>query len=555
MIGKKTGALLLAMVLVAGSMAACGNSEGSDAGNAAQGNTEAADTSAGAGESTADGSTEAASDSNASGGDAAASGTYNVTWDDMEDIIVVYPSMGAIPTGLQEVEDAINEITEAEINTHVTLNMIEVGNYDQQMNLMISSSEPVDLMITLPGGTTALSAMTSQKQLMDITDLLSEYAPEALAGVGDVIKGTQLDGGTYAFPAYRSFSSAIYINMRTDVLEDLGLVEKAENMTSFSEFEEILQAVADSEDWATLSPIVNNDATGSVLPYSTTVNYTENFADITDFDSLGGTFVGVDLSQDASEVVNLYATEAFKNNYELVKGWYDNGWVYKDAATSSDMGAELVKANVGFSYIAMTERGSESATDTSCGMPMTKVAIHEMPITTSMVTKFTWAVPNSSKAPEAAVTFLEMMFKDSRIANLMAWGIEGRDYEINADGVACYIEGNETPAYHSADFLTANAFVVTPWDGSDPDLRDQQRDYMEASPISRYLGFACDTTDVTNEITAMTNAVSEYGPQINSGMADETAFNDFLAKMEAGNVQAIIDHYQTNLDSWEASNQ
>ena len=78
---------------------------------------------------------------------------------------------------------------------------------------------------------------------------------------------------------------------------------------------------------------------------------------------------------------------------------------------------------------------------------------------------------------------------------------------------------------------------------------------MEASPISRYLGFACDTTDVTNEITAMTNAVSEYGPQINSGMADETAFNDFLAKMEAGNVQAIIDHYQTNLDSWEASNQ
>lgn len=541
---KKMGALTMAAVLAAGTLAACGNteSESTQTTLAASGETEGGNTDTGS---------EVSEENGADSVNTSGTGTYNVTWDDMEDIIVVYPSMGPIPSGLQAVEDEINKITEEEINTHVTLNMIEVGNYDQQMNLMISSGETVDLMITMPGGTTAFSAMASQKQLMDISDLLAEYAPAALAGAGDIIKGTQLNGTIYAFPAYRSLVSSIYINMRTDVLEDLGLVEKAENMTSFGEFEEILQAVAESEKWASIAPIVNNDATGCVLPYSTSIYYTDNFAEITDYDTLGSTFVGVDLSKDTTSVENLYATELFKNNYELVKKWYDNGWVYKDAPTSSDMGAELVKANVGFSYISMTERGSESATDTSCGMPMTKVAIHDTPITTSSVTKFTWAVPTSSKAPEAALTFIEAMFTDSRIANLMAWGIEGVDYEINEDGVACYIEGNENPAYHSSDFLTANSFIVTPWDGSDPNLRELQKGYMENANLSDFLGFACDTAEVTNEITAMTNAVSEYGPQLNSGVADEATFQACLDKMEAGNVQALIDYYQTQLDSWQ----
>lgn len=547
MLSKKMGALAMAAVFAVGSMSACGNSEpqgGNDTG--AAGNDSEAVT-----ENSQAGSESSGTEDSSSG---SASGSYNVTWGDTEDIIVVWPSMSAIPTGLQAVEDAINAITEEEINTHVTLNMIEVGNYEQQVNLMVSSGEQIDLMITLPSGTTGLSSMISQKQLTDITELLEEYAPAALAGVGEIIGGTQLDGATYAFPAYRSMASAIYINMRTDVLEDLGLLEKAQNMTSMAEFEEILKAVAESDEWFTLAPIVNNDAMGSVLPYATTINFnTDTFADMTDYDSLGSTYVGVDVNDESGSVVNLYATDFYKSNYELVKKWYDNGWVYKDAATSTDMGAELVKANVAFSYIAMTEKGSESATDTSCGMPMTKIAIHDIPISTSTAAKFTWAVPTSSKAPEAAVTFLEMMYNDARIANLFAWGIEGTDYEVNEDGVACYIEGNESPAYHSVDFLNSNSFIVAPWDGSDPNLREEQTQYMAEAPISPYLGFSCDTTSITNELTAMTNAVAEYQAQINTGMADEATFQAFLDKLDAGNFQAIIDLYQTELDEWMAA--
>ena len=51
----------------------------------------------------------------------------DATQEDIADINMVIVSMSSIPTGLQAVEDAINEITEAEIGTHVNIEMIEVA--------------------------------------------------------------------------------------------------------------------------------------------------------------------------------------------------------------------------------------------------------------------------------------------------------------------------------------------------------------------------------------------------------------------------------------------
>lgn len=42
---------------------------------------------------------------------------------------------------------------------------------------------------------------------------------------------------------YRDLTASNFIAMRTDMLEDLELLEKAENMTTWAEYEEILEAV------------------------------------------------------------------------------------------------------------------------------------------------------------------------------------------------------------------------------------------------------------------------------------------------------------------------
>ena len=90
---------------------------------------------------------------------------------------------------------------------------------------------------------------------MDISGLLEEYGQDVLSTVGSLIESTTVDGSIYAVPTYRTLVTRAYIVMRTDVLEDLGLLEKAQNMTSFTEYEEILAAVKSSEKWSYLAGI------------------------------------------------------------------------------------------------------------------------------------------------------------------------------------------------------------------------------------------------------------------------------------------------------------
>ena len=304
---KKFAAILMAMVMALCLLAGCGNSEsGSAQGNgdkAQSGGNEASESNSKAPENAADtsapsqgsaegGETQKAADpgqpAGGAGGDGA-TGDYNVTWEDTADITVMFCSMGPVPSGLKAVEDAINVITEEEIDTHVTLNVVEVGNYDQQANLLLSSGEQVDLMITMPGGPASLSTMSSQKQLTDITEIVDQHAPSIKSGIGDYLKGTTIDGKLYGVTAYKNFISAIYVVMRTDVLEDLGLLEKAQNMTSFKEYEEILEAVKGSEKWSYLSGIGPSDGHGNILPVQNANLDDNEFSGCGYFDNLGDT--------------------------------------------------------------------------------------------------------------------------------------------------------------------------------------------------------------------------------------------------------------------------
>ncbi len=470
--------------------------------------------------------------------------------EDMEEIHVLYPSLGPVPAGLEAVEAEINAITEKEINTHVNISIYEIGNYDQQVGLMMSSSESVDLMLTLPSGSAGFSSMQMQGQLMDITELLEEYGAPVLETVGSLIQGTSVGGKVYGVCGYRNLVSGEYIVMRTDVLEDLGLLEKAQNMTSFSEYEEILAAVAASDQWSYLSGLVGSGQGNTILQQGGFCSG-DAFADMELFDTLGDTYKVISINPDGSgpKVRMTYGTEEYRKIYERVKKWYDAGYVYKDSATTQETGTDLIKNNVGFSVICDGEYGIEASKAADCGMPVTCVKIMDYPITTGSCTKFTWVIPSTSKSPEAAVGFMNMMYTDSRIANLLAWGIEGVDYEV-VDGEACFIEGNENPAYHTMDFLYGNQFITLPWEGSGANMRDETLEGMKNAVYSEYMGFSCDTSSVTNEISAVSNCLSEFRPQIETGMASEEIFNDFLEKLEASNVDKIVDCYQQQLNTW-----
>ena len=546
---KKGMAMALCLMMAAGSLAACGN-QGS--GNHESNNQESSDKENVNMQSGNTAKTQEVQDhqSGKETSGAVSAGNYNVTWEDMADVNMMYLATSTIPAGLPDVEAAINEITEPELNIHVNLEMVETGSYAQQVSLRMASSEAVDLLLTMPADSASFTSMQAQNQLMDLTDLLEEYGQDIQSILGDKLKGTSANGRVYGVPGNRTYVVSTWVIMRTDVLEDLGLLEKAQNMSSLDEYEEILEAVISSEKWGTLAGMVSSDGQGTCLGINPGYLATESFETAGCYDSLGDNNFLVSISPDGSSqtIRNSYMTEEFRAIYEKMHDWYEKGYVYKDTATNAEMAESLIKSGVAFSYIGNCEEGVETLKSTACGMPMTCVKVKTYPITTSSLTKFVWTIPNSAKEPEAAMTFLDMMFTDSRIANLLAWGIEGRDYEV-VDGEACYVDGTEG-AYHSDDFLFGNQFITLPWQGDGADFREKCEAVEAAGTVSEYLGFTADTSSVTNEIGAVTNVIAEYKGQVHTGSCEPEVFDDFLKKLEDNGAQKIIDCYQTQLDEW-----
>ena len=565
---KRLLALGLSGFLALGSITACANQEGQtgetdakslaeeqqdggklESGSLGTSGTEPEDS--GTADGTADGGL-AESETPGSQETGSAEAEYHVTWEDMAEVKMVLIAPGAVPTGLAEVEAAINELTEPQINTHVTLEMLEMGNYIQQVSLKMSSAEQVDLLMSFPGGSATFSAMQSQGQLMDITELMEEYGQPVLDTVGDYIKATTVGGRIYGVPVYRNYASNINALMRTDVLEDLGLTEQAQNIETLADFEEILAAVKASDKWGYLSLLSPAAGNGSVGFFSGSfIGY--DVAEDELNDPLGTEYVMVDASGETPTVKSIASTDGYKAMYEWLHDWYEKGYIYGDSATTTESAYDLIKSDKLFGTLISGELDIENVAESYCQMDMTCVPVMASPVTTGTCTMFSWAVPESAKYPEAAVTLLSMLYTSPELNTLLAWGIEGRDYVVE-DGIANYPDQNPDVPYHSADYMAGNQFIVIPWAGSEADFREKSLEATKNAPLSAYLGFTADTTAITNEISAINNVVAEFSKQINTGLAEPEVLDEYNAKLESSGIQKIIDEYQKQLDAWIESN-
>ena len=100
--------------------------------------------------------------------------------DTAEIVVAYYTSTEVNMEDTQQVQDAINDITLQKINTQVTLLPISIGSWSQQINLMISGGDQLDLVPTFFFGSGTFDFMRSSNQLMPLNDLLEEYGQDIL---------------------------------------------------------------------------------------------------------------------------------------------------------------------------------------------------------------------------------------------------------------------------------------------------------------------------------------------------------------------------------------
>lgn len=462
------------------------------------------------------------------------------------EIHFAFLTFNRVSEALESVESAIDEITVPRINVKVKLHPYSIADYAQQINLALQSGEALDVFHTLGD----LPQSVSQNKVRDITDLVDEYAPDAKAVVGDFLKAAMINGRLYGIPTYKGAALAPNLVYRADIMAEIGI--DPTTITSFHDLTAVYAKVKETHpEMVPLTP----DSAGS-LGLIRSLHGIDFLGD----DPFRLNNVGA-LIGDSLTVVNFFESKEFIDTITLTRDWYNAGYILKDAATTTSNCLEQLTGGKAFSCIA-SYSGQEAYVQISAqtGRDIRMVRLGQPYLTTSAVNALTWSVASTSQHPEAALKFMNLIFSDRDVINLIIYGLEGRDYvKVDADHVR-YPDGQDANTVpYTAQLscgIVGNQFIQYAMDGTNMDdlkLWDYEN---KNSPRSPAFGFTFDNSGVTNEVSAVQNVINEYLPGLSTGSMDpEVELPNFIAKLKAAGMDKIIAAKQAQLDAWVSQQQ
>ena len=445
----------------------------------------------------------------------------------------------------ERVTEAINAYLEPTYGLHVEIQYLTIGDWLSKVQMAISGGERVDLMPLLFNN--SLANMTANSMLQDITELAAEYAPDALQVMEPYMDCFYINGRLFGIPTLKNWIGNGYIIMRKDILEELDMVEKAENLSSWSELEEILAAVYERYQGTGLYPL-SKSAGRSILTANGGLTHGDRFDDYETWDTLGDTASVV--HTDESGNVGLYQEQpAFAEELLMVRRWSENSWIWPDSALNDTHGDELIKQKVAFCNMQSSEIGVEVTKGASVGFELVCPKYYKGMLTSGSIVSWGVGVPVTAEEPEAALHLINALYTDGKLMDLLTWGVEHEDYEL-VDGQVQAVDG---PHYYEADFIIGDNTLLTPLYGNGADHYTRVLEDIEGAVRSSYMGFLLDKSQLDLQISQLTAVNDQYMATLACGGYTEELYQEYLQKLEAAGVRDYLAEVQRQLDAWMAA--
>lgn len=444
-----------------------------------------------------------------------------------------------MPKEADLVAEEISKITKEKFNATVNLIPLSPSAFNQQRNLMLSGQQKLDLIFV---NGQDYSSLVSRGQLLPLNDLIEKHGQGVKEVLGNYLEAARIDGEIYAIPSVRDFAASYGIIMRKDLVDKYDI--DVASIQTLDDVEEVLHTIKMNEPH--IEPLVSYSPGRSILEGYVTVDFLS--------DGLG---VLPNYDNDL-QVVNYYEMPEYVELLKRLRKWYENGYIVKDIATTQSTKAELIQADRTFAYFEPLKPGIEGQNTRTIGQEMVAAELVPPVSTTEIVTRVMFAIARNSQDPERTMMFVNEMYTNPDITNLLAWGIEGRHYEVKYDNIIGYPEGvdaSNTGYGLNQGWMFGNQFLNYIWEGDDPDLWEQTAAFNDKAIKSKALGFIFDSYAVRTEVAAVTNVLEQYKLGLETGTLDpDQVYDEFIAKLKDAGIDTIIAEKQKQLDEWASKN-
>jgi putative aldouronate transport system substrate-binding protein len=272
------------------------------------------------------------------------------------------------------------------------------------------------------------------------------------------------------------------------------------------------------------------------------------------FDMLGDGPGVLDRESKELKVIDMFETPQFKEYVTLMNKWYKDGLINKDGATNKENEFLAVKAGKAFAYGESMKPGFSNQESRNTGFPMVTAEFTKPYTTTGDTTSAMFAISRTSKDPERAMMFLNLLYTDKKLLNLLDWGIEGKHYVKKSDNIIDYPPGVDAASvgYNlNLPWMFGNQLNSYIWTTEDPKIWDQYKTFNTTAQKSLALGFVFNPENVKNEIVATQNVITEFTGGLYTGTIDpESYIPKFVDKLNSAGLQKIIAEKQKQLDAW-----
>jgi putative aldouronate transport system substrate-binding protein len=443
---------------------------------------------------------------------------------------------------IEMVEKEMNKIVQAKINATIQLIPLDWGAYDQKMNVMTGAGDTFDLMFTAPWSNNYFQNV-SKGALLPLDDLLTEYAPTLKETVPDSVwDATRVNKKIYGSINWQIIATPYGLQINQSYIDkyniDMDAIHKYEDMDPYlaiwdEAFVPLNYSKDDADPFTRQPPYFGMDSIGE----DTSVGW-------------------IQLDDSETQVFNQYASEEFKSFVQLMHKWYEAGYFPKDAAlhTSVERAADAKAGKISlFGIGSPIKPGVELEAKASLGVDQKFKPLSKAIITTNRSIATMTGISSTSKNPERAMMFLELINSDKDLYNLLCNGIEGIHYKKVADNVIEKVKDNN--GYNPVtDWMFGNQFNAYYTSPEAVGIWEKTIELNKTAQVSPLLGFTFNPDPIKSEI-AQTNAVyAQYKDALLSGTADpDKMLPEFLDKLNKAGADKVIAEKQRQIDIWKKS--
>lgn len=433
----------------------------------------------------------------------------------------------------KEVIGAMNAYSEDKIGVTIEFHPFDPSEYADKLNMGLASKEDIDLCWV-----TGYTDLVSQDALLDLTDLLPEY-PALYAVMPEKIwQSIEIKGRRYSVPNYKeSFVGyALFTpkDIADKVKEKYGIdfnTIACDSVFEIGNYEEYILACMEE---------------GVSMPLPEGVFLSKFMPSERDYEGLDAPFA---VARGSHEITTYYDMPEYEAYIDLMTKWKELG-IWKEEQIMSDYVAKdyLVSGSYALTGAPLVP-DMANAKKTAYGPEVYVKEITDSYVVSNTAMGSGWAVNKMSQKADACLKWLELLNTDTEFADIFMYGLEGKQYTRNAEGV---VEKIADSGWSNGQWRATNYMVPSLLSTEAADKKEQYTIANDAAKASEFMGFRPDYENVESQMAAVSAIVKEYNPMFERGFFGKDKLDEVKEKLKAAGAEEIIKELQSQLDAFFA---